>query len=186
MLRINSTLFLCLILSFAFSACSTLDQQKPTPASAYEGMRKTIFEDGSFLNYDSDVGNLEAREGNLSDGYYEGKKMLLDVFDPIFFNFDSMAIDPSQRTKMAKVAKYLQENLELDILIKGRCDWYGTEEYNLVLGDLRANSVALYLGDLGIGVERINTVSLGSLESNIGLSKSAASKDRRADLILLK
>ena len=186
MFRFISTLYLSLILSFVFSACSTLNQQKPTPASAYEGMRKTVFDDGSFLNYESDVGNLEAREGKLSDGYYEGKKMLPNVFDPIFFNFDSMAIDSSQRTKMAKVAEYLDENLEFDILIKGRCDWYGTEEYNLALGDLRANSVALYLEDLGVSKERINTVSLGSLESNIGLSKSAASKDRRADLILLK
>ena len=59
------------------------------------------------------------------------------------------------------------------------CDWYGTEEYNLALGDLRANSVANYLQDLGIDPIRINTVSTGSLEAQIGLSKTNSKKDRR-------
>ena len=112
--------------------------------------------------------------------------MILGVLDPVFFSFDSMAIDPSQRPTLSKAAQYLSDNPQYDLLIKGRCDWYGTEEYNLALGDLRANSAALYLEDLGIDKARVNTVSLGSLEATIGLSKSAAKKDRKAELIILK
>lgn len=186
MLRFNCTVFTTFALCLAFSSCASLKQQKPTPSSEYEGLRKATFDDGSILSYASDAGDLQAREGTLSDNYYNGKQMILGVLDPVFFGFDSMAIDPSQRPTLSKAAQYLADNPQYDLLIKGRCDWYGTEEYNLALGDLRANSAALYLEDLGVEKSRINTVSLGSLEAAIGLSKSAAKKDRKAELILLK
>ena len=51
------------------------------------------------------------------------------------------------------------------------------EEYNLALGDLRANSVANYLQDLGIDPIRISTVSMGSLEAQIGLSKKQIQRE---------
>ena len=131
-------------------------------------------------------GNLEARNGILSNKSFNGKQMILGFFKPIYFAFDSMAVDNSQRQILLDVVSYLKENRGYEILIKGRCDWYGTEEYNLSLGDLRANSVALYLEDLGISSNRIHTLSVGSLEANIGLTKTNAKIDRRADLILLK
>ena len=186
MLRFICTVLITLALCTAFSSCASLNQQKPTPASEYAGLRKATFNDGTILSYASDAGDLQARKGNLSDSYYNGKQMILGVLDPVFFSFDSMAIDPSQRPTLSKAAQYLSDNPQYDLLIKGRCDWYGTEEYNLALGDLRANSAALYLEDLGIDKARVNTVSLGSLEATIGLSKSAAKKDRKAELILLK
>jgi peptidoglycan-associated lipoprotein len=70
--------------------------------------------------------------------------------------------------------------------VEGHCDWYGTAEYNLALGDRRAESVSNYLGTLGITPLRIDKLSKGSLEATSGLSKAQASEDRRADLILLK
>ena len=184
--RFNCTVLILFALCLAFSSCVNLRKQLPTPSSEYEGLRKATFNDGSILSYASDAGELKSREGSLSDRYYNGKEMLIGVLEPVYFGFDSMAIDTSQRPTLAKAAEYLIDNPQYDLLIKGRCDWYGTEEYNLALGDLRANSAALYLEDLGIDKARINTVSLGSLEAKIGLSKSAAKIDRKAELILLK
>ena len=185
MFRINSTLLLILSLSVFFVSCSTTRQDKPTP-SGPNGFTKTVFDDGSTLNFGPDAGNLEARDGSLSNTLYNGKQMILGYFDPIYFAFDSMAVDGTQRPILLNAVTYLKENPEYEILIKGRCDWYGTEEYNLSLGDLRANSVALYMEDQGIEADRIHTVSIGSLEAKVGLSKSNAKLDRRADLILLK
>ena len=185
MLRFNSTLLLFLSLSIFYVSCSTTRQDRPTPSGPI-GLSETIFDDGSTLNFGPGAGNLETRNGKLSNEFYNGKQMILGYFDPIYFAFDSMAVDGTQRPILLNAVTYLKENLEYEILIKGRCDWYGTEEYNLALGDLRANSVALYLEDLGIQADRIHTVSIGSLEAKVGLSKSNAKFDRRVDLILLK
>ena len=186
MFRFNCTLLLLIFsLSTFFVSCSTTRQDRPTP-SGPTGLKETVFDDGSTLNFGSDAGNLQTRNGRLSNEMYNGKQMILGYFDPIYFAFDSMAVDGTQRPTLLNVINYLNDNPEYEILIKGRCDWYGTEEYNLALGDLRANSVALYMEDQGIQSDRIHTVSIGSLEAKVGLSKSNAKVDRRADLILLK
>ena len=185
MLRFNSTLLLFLPLSIFCVSCSTTRQDMPTPSGPI-GLSETIFDDGSTLNFGPDAGNLETRNGKFSNELYNGKQMILGYFDPIYFSFDSMAVDATQRPILLNAVTYLKDNPGYEILIKGRCDWYGTEEYNLALGDLRANSIALYMEDQGIQSERIHTVSVGSLEAQIGLSKSNAKIDRRADLILLK
>lgn len=185
MLRFNSFLILILSLNIFCVSCSTTRQDRPTP-SGPAGLNETVFDDGSILNYGPDAGNLETRNGRLGKELYNGKQMILGYFDPIYFAFDSMAVDGTQRPILMNAVTYLKDNPEYEILIKGRCDWYGTEEYNIALGDLRANSVALYMEDQGIQSERIHTVSVGSLEAQVGLSKSNAKIDRRADLILLK
>jgi peptidoglycan-associated lipoprotein len=185
MFRFNGPHLLILSLSIFFVSCSTTKQDKPSPSGPI-GLSETVFDDGSTLNFGPDAGNLKTRNGKFSNELYNGKQMILDLFDPIYFTFDSMAVDGTQRPILLNAVTYLKENPGYEILIKGRCDWYGTEEYNLTLGDLRANSVALYMEDLGIQSGRIHTVSIGSLEAQIGLSKSKAQIDRRADLILLK
>ncbi len=176
---------LILSVSIFFVSCSTTKQDKPTRSGPI-GLSEAVFDDGSTLNFGPDAGNLETRNGKFSNELYNGKQMILDLFDPVYFAFDSMAVDGTQRPILLNAVNYLKNNPDYEILIKGRCDWYGTEEYNLALADLRANSVALYMEDLGIQSERIHTVSIGNLEAQIGLTKSKAQIDRRADLILLK
>ena len=65
------------------------------------------------------------------------------------FGFDSSAVGDSGRTTLQEVAAYLEENPSHGILVEGHCDWYGTSEYNLALGDRRAGSVNDYLSTLG-------------------------------------
>lgn len=183
MFRTNTLFLTVIFLSFWLSSCVT-NYQAPTPVDGND--RTALFEDGSILNYGPDAGQLETRDGSMNKNYFNGREMLTGELNPIYFGFDSNFIEDSQRKTLQKTAEYLTDNPNIDILIKGMCDWYGTEEYNVALGDLRANSVATYLQDLGVDPNRINTVSVGSLEADIGLSKSNARKDRRADLILLK
>ena len=184
MFRINYTILLSLIVSVLLSSCTSVD--RPSPRSIYEHMFKAAWEDGSNIYYDEDAGDIKPRDAKIEDQFYNGKLMDSGFFDPVYFRFDSMAIDPDQRPALSKVAEYLNANPGDTLLIEGRCDWHGTEDYNIALGEMRANSVALYLADLGISTDRIETKSIGSLESIFGLSKTDASIDRRAEIILLK
>ena len=104
----------------------------------------------------------------------------------VYFEYDQYNLTAKSIQALKGVSELMNRNSKITISIEGHADERGTREYNLALGDLRANSAALYLEDLGIDKARVNTVSLGSLEATIGLSKSAAKKDRKAELIILK
>ncbi|WPJ98181.1 OmpA family protein [Coraliomargarita algicola] len=137
--------------------------------------------DGSAID-----GLTERGSDGIENGMYKGFTMVEGVLPSIYFDFDSSSVAASERSKLQQAADYLDQNSGYHILVEGHCDWYGTSEYNLALGDRRANSVSDYLGTLGITPLRVEKLSKGSLEATSGLSKSQSSQDRRADLILLK
>lgn len=131
---------------------------------------------------------LESRAfgDGIGNGKYNGRDMVEGVLPSVFFGFDSSSVSASERSKLQDAADHLMQNPGDGLLIEGHADWYGTAEYNLALGDRRANSVRDYLSTLGISSGRIETLSKGSLEATSGLSKSESGEDRRADLIILK
>ncbi len=131
-------------------------------------------------------GELQARDDTMGNGKYGDFTMVEGVLPSIYFGFDSSSVGASERSKLQQAADYLEQNSGYHLLVEGHCDWYGTSEYNLALGDRRAASVSDYLGTLGITPLRIEKLSKGSLEAVSGLSKSESSQDRRADLIILK
>ena len=147
-----------------------------------------IIPDGGIEGWGADNGELELRgagEG-IGNGMYNGMIMVEGVLPSVYFGFDSSSVAASERAKLQQAAEYLQQNSGHHLLVEGHCDWYGTSEYNLALGDRRSSSVSDYLGTLGITPLRVEKLSKGSLESTSGLSKSQSSQDRRADLIILK
>ena len=115
-----------------------------------------------------------------------GQTMAPGLLDDVYFGFDSSSISASERSKLSAAADYLAANPQDNLLIEGYCDWYGTTEYNLALGDRRANSAKDYLITLGVSPSRVETLSKGSLESVSGLSKTESAQDRRAELIVLQ
>ena len=174
--------FLTLILSI-FVLCGCSNTRAPSQYS--DG--STRLGDMDFIPDEFD-GSLQER--NISDGIsgdkYGDFTMVRDVLPSIYFGFDSSSVATSERLKLQEAAEHLQQNSEDHLLVEGHCDWYGTSEYNLALGDRRANSIRDYLDALGITPERIEKLSKGSLEATSGSSKELSLKDRRADLILLK
>lgn len=184
-----SILFLALAF-FLLPACSK--KQAPTPAGGVTGSENADFGDivpdgVAPMDWGADSG-LEPRGASdgISDGMYNGREMVTGVLPSVYFGFDSSSIGASERAKLQQAAEYLKANPSDGLLIEGHCDWYGTAEYNLALGDRRAESASNYLGTLGISPLRIEKLSKGSLEATSGLSKSESSQDRRADLIILK
>ncbi len=83
-----------------------------------------------------------------------------DVKD-VYFDFDKYVIRADQQGVTDADAKFLQEHPNVSILIEGHCDDRGSEEYNLALGDNRANAVKEQLVKLGINASRIKTISYG-------------------------
>jgi peptidoglycan-associated lipoprotein len=79
----------------------------------------------------------------------------------VLFDYDKSDIRADQISKVQTAAAFLKSNPNLRFTIEGHCDERGSEEYNLALGDRRANSVKQYLTSQGIPESRLATVSYG-------------------------
>ncbi len=107
--------------------------------------------------------------------------------DAIYFDFDKYNIKPEFKDVLKKNADWLQANKGYNIRIEGNCDERGTNEYNMALGQRRADAAAKFLMGLGVGKDRIGTVSYGEekplcTEHN----EDCWSKNRRDDFVVVK
>jgi len=104
----------------------------------------------------------------------------------VYFDFDKSAIKSTERSKIEAVANHLKSEPTHKVKVEGHCDERGTEGYNLSLGERRALAVRTYLINLGIGADRILTISFGeAIPAVDGHTESAWSKNRRGEFILL-
>lgn len=103
----------------------------------------------------------------------------------VLFDFDKSDIKASERDKLKIAKEYLDKNPTHRLLLEGHCDWRGTAEYNLGLGDRRANATRKYLQTLGVAAERLETLSKGSLEAAKNADEATMAKDRRVDLVVV-
>jgi peptidoglycan-associated lipoprotein len=103
-----------------------------------------------------------------------------------FFNYAEAALSADAQAALTTSANWLKQNPGYNVLIEGHCDERGTEQYNLALGDRRANIAREYLATLGVDASRIRTVSYGEERPfDPGHDESAWSKNRRAHLVLV-
>jgi peptidoglycan-associated lipoprotein len=126
--------------------------------------------------------NLTARDANA--GTLENETQ--SVVEPVHFALDRFAVAPAERPKIEAAKKWLADNPDKSLVLVGHCDWRGTAEYNLGLGDRRANSVKRYLESLGADPKRLETLSKGSTDAKQAGGESEWAKDRRVDFIVLK
>lgn len=102
-----------------------------------------------------------------------------------FFDYDKSDIRPNAQQALTADADFLKSHPSINFTIEGHCDERGSEEYNLGLGDRRANSAKTFLVNLGISASRITTISYGKdrpfcTESN----EECWQKNRRAHLVM--
>jgi len=81
--------------------------------------------------------------------------------EDIYFDFDKSTLTPAAQDNLLRKAEWLRENSYATVTIEGHCDERGTNEYNLALGDRRAESAKAFLIDLGIDPARLTTISYG-------------------------
>jgi peptidoglycan-associated lipoprotein len=106
-----------------------------------------------------------------------------------FYNYDEATLDDAAQAALSASATWLKgkDGAGYSLLVEGHCDERGTEQYNLALGDKRANSAKDYLVTLGIDAGRIRTVSYGEERPfEEGHDDSSWSQNRRAHLVLVR
>jgi peptidoglycan-associated lipoprotein len=107
--------------------------------------------------------------------------------ESIYFDFDRSFIRPEYRLILEKKVELLKEFPEYYLRIEGNCDERGTNEYNLALGDRRADSAKNYLISRGISADRIETLSYGEERPlAVGHNEESWAQNRRDDFVLMK
>jgi peptidoglycan-associated lipoprotein len=107
--------------------------------------------------------------------------------DDIFFEFDSIRLTPEAQEILTQKAAWLRKNPRARVTIEGHCDDRGTNEYNLALGEGRAQSARDFLVDLGIKESRLNAISYGEERPlAAGQDEETWARNRRAHFVILK
>jgi peptidoglycan-associated lipoprotein len=117
----------------------------------------------------------------------EMKKEALRKFSDVnvYFSFDSSELSEDARAILEEKAAWLSENKDAKISIEGHCDERGTTQYNLALGERRAESAKTYLVALGVDGSRISTISYGEERPAVeGSGEDVWSKNRRAEFVI--
>ena len=105
----------------------------------------------------------------------------------IYFDFDKSDLIPDARAILKRKAEWLQDNPQFRVRIEGHCDERGTNEYNIALGERRANAAFRFLNALGISGERLDIVSYGEEKpADPGHNSEAWDKNRRDEFKLIK
>jgi peptidoglycan-associated lipoprotein len=103
----------------------------------------------------------------------------------IYFDFDKYDLRTDARTTLDRKASFLNQNSSVRVQIEGHCDERGTEEYNLALGERRANAAKQYLTTAGISAGRLSTISYGKERPlDPGHNEAAWAKNRRDHFVI--
>lgn len=106
--------------------------------------------------------------------------------DTVYFALDSYGLDPDTRFTLDKQAIWLNKYPRVAVTIEGHCDERGTREYNLALGERRANAVKNYLAAQGVSPSRMSVISYGKERPAVdGSNEAAWAQNRRAVTLLV-
>ena len=190
-MRFRSTAVFSVTILLILAAGCRKKAPLPTPGDTVLGpggnrIDYTISTDAldDFPDYARGLDQLRLR--NPQDTFTNPGNQVRGLIPSIYFDYDQFLLDPSERDTADHAAQVLMENPEDLLLIEGHCDWRGTIEYNLALGDRRANSVREYLINVGIAPGRLEINSKGKLEATPEGAESKMANDRRADLIIVR
>jgi peptidoglycan-associated lipoprotein len=105
----------------------------------------------------------------------------------IYFDFDKSNLKPPAVAKLDTVGDFMSKNADAKIRVEGHCDERGTNEYNLALGNRRADSAKKYLINLGVSADRLSTISYGEEKpADPGHDEAAWAKNRRDEFKLME
>ena len=183
MKNVSKLIGLTLALSALFLTACKKKPIRPLDSANQMGTAPTNTIDPTAIAVDAAPGTgLENRGANTGTPADDNKS----VVDPVYFALDRFAVVGVERAKVEAAAKWLKDNPDKSLVLVGHCDWRGTAEYNLGLGDRRANAVKKYLGVFSADLNRVETLSKGSTDAKQGGSDADWKMDRRVDFIVLK
>ena len=153
--KILKNTFLFILLSFILTACAT----KKTSTTKIEGQM----------------------QGDVYTGSDTVEYLAKGVPDRVFFATNESILTTMSRDTLRKQAAWLRDNSNINVVIEGHADERGTREYNLALGERRANAVKDYLITYGISSDRISVISYGKERPvDSGSNPLSWSKNRRS------
>ena len=148
--------FLVILLSLVVSACAT---KKTTTANKMDSQM----------------------QGDVYTGTDTVEELAKGVPDRVFFATNESILTTKSRDTLRKQATWLRENSNVNIVIEGHADERGTREYNLALGERRANAAKDYLMTYGVSADRISVISYGKERPvDSGSNPLSWSKNRRS------
>lgn len=152
------------------TACSTTDE------AVMDEQGGAVAQQGGVGNgaLDDVYGGQGAAPGTQAD-------LVANVGDRIFFGYDSSELSGEARSTLDKQAAWLNQYSNLSITVEGHADERGTREYNLALGERRANAVKNYLVALGVSPSRLNVISYGKERPAVpGDGETSFAQNRRS------
>ncbi len=184
------SLVLALLVAFSLSACAKKKiSSEPATTSMDEEARKRAEEERQReLERQKTVKEEDLKEERISEGTAAERTVSArTVFEneDIYYEFDSIRLTPEAQELLTKKAAWLKANSAATVVIEGHCDNRGTNEYNLALGEGRAQSARAFLVDLGVEASRLKTISYGE-ERPIDRTQTeeAWARNRRAHFVI--
>ena len=169
-------ILLSVLLAFFITACAT----KPKDSADTSGSGSSS--SSSSVSSSSDSGSDDSGDG-IVPGSQED--LIVNVGDRVFFGYDSSELDSDAQELLQDQVAWLKQYSDVSVTIEGHCDERGTREYNLALGEKRAQSVKNYLISLGVSESRVSTISYGKERpAVIGSNDGAWSQNRRSVTIV--
>lgn len=144
----------------------------------------------------TDVGQVHVGQDSMTAGGLDGSSMtgtdqygpvpgsqqdlVVNVGDRVFFGYDRYDVSPEGQQILQGQAEWMKRYPNVNLTIEGHADERGTREYNLALGERRANSIKNYLSGLGVAPTRLNVVSYGKERPAVmGSNAEAWAQNRR-------
>lgn len=164
--------FMVLLLTLTLSGCS-----EKSPDSMPEGANVDPEALGPTESLDTAISETD----NIMEGRTSGPML------PVYFDFDSAIIQGDQVERIEGNGDFIKSNSSYKVRIEGNCDSRGTSEYNLALGERRAQNAKKYLVNLGVDPARLFTVSWGEEKLLLyGHDELSWAQNRRDDFVLIK
>ena len=143
--------FISIFMVLFVAACAT------TPKDSADSSGSGSSSSGSDVSSEGTI--TETTGSGIVSGSQED--LIVNVGDRVFFGYDSSDLDSDALELLQDQVAWLKQNSDVTVTIEGHCDERGTREYNLALGEKRAQAVKNYLIGLGINPDRVSTISYG-------------------------
>ena len=179
-------LALAFLVIFSFPSCTKkkISSEPVTTETAEEEARRRAEEEAR----QAALKEEELREESISEQMAEERaeeEMAVFENEDIYFEFDSIRLSPEAQEILTKKAKWLRNNPNATVTIEGHCDNRGTNEYNLALGEGRAESAKTFLIDLGVDMSRMTTISYGEERPvDTAQTEEAWARNRRGHFVI--
>ena len=163
--------FISIFMVLFVAACAT------TPKDSADSSGSGSSSSGSDVSSEGTI--TETTGSGIVSGSQED--LIVNVGDRVFFGYDSSDLDSDALELLQDQVAWLKQNSNVTVTIEGHCDERGTREYNLALGEKRAQAVKNYLIGLGINPDRVSTISYGKERpAVVGSNDGAWAQNRRS------